>query len=846
MTSSELIEHQGTIELLKPLINTPEFEPRLKSLTEHLSKAKQFLIKMELKRLTQPCRYYIDLRGRVKGEIQPYEHQGRVHYFDEQAKRLFEQGIASYGAYTIGVFEQITQAIQPSKSALFAEHHSNTPLKEFAALEGGALENVNTIETTMPLETVPLIKFTGYPNRHEERMHYALSVKVTLSEETSVQATTQDVSVSGIKIKIPNGTNFQLGQEVTVSFQSLSKEYVVDFSPELSYKIMGQETLENATLLRLKRLAHPEESLVTRFFEHFIHTNKQRFKVNIDNTYQAIYAKGYEQFFIPRMSALPVFINVKDKLACAHALLSTENSRAVVHYFQDEQHQSVLSQIITTRRLKQCLAKPEHSTILYCFTHAAKGRLYFYSATKEELDQKPELASVFIGFGAKKPSWRLFHLDVARTHPKDAHRPLSLPNSVSQEVLQQNLPPSATIKDFIEHTRFVATLTELSTEQTQADYLNVTFDAALLNQLQMFGHAKLDQLPVIENAMVQYLNLRSESRYLYKTPVHIEQVNAPDLLGFTRDFSNKGLQVECFEPVPFSRGDTLLITLPDMQKITNKLRLKALPYVVVAVSKNQHIMNLKVIDGQEEHQGKQFFKQLIANNASKLTPAAETPKLQGLELALRNMYLQAHTCFAFYIHRLGLRYTVKVVAQGAKLNSLHRLLQCVSPEPDELNLLSLLNNNATNLKFASQLKKMKRHEVPFKYEMFMSYRTNSKTSLPSLEAKFDFDFTSQEQRAQYVSDSVQQGLLFVYRLFLSRTGRPDVQYVAKELNYVTSHAMHKAKELEEEFWRVTGVGEVVDITEEAFTRLHLSQEQISQQALLRQELFLSLQAQPSR
>ncbi len=102
-----------------------------------------------------------------------------------------------------------------------------------------------------------------------------------------------------------------------------------------------------------------------------------------------------------------------------------------MHYFQDERQQNVLPQLLHVRRLKQCLAKNanEHSTVLYTFTHAAKGRLFFYSATSEELQQSPELKPVFFGFGAAKPSFRAFRMSVLRTLPAHAHIPLSLPNS---------------------------------------------------------------------------------------------------------------------------------------------------------------------------------------------------------------------------------------------------------------------------------------------------------------------------------------------------------------------------------------------------------------------------------
>ena len=76
-------------------------------LTLDIPKPKQFLLKMELKRLGQPCNYYIDLRGRVDGEVRPYDHGGKTHYMDDTAVKAFERGIKRYGRYTLGLYEEV-------------------------------------------------------------------------------------------------------------------------------------------------------------------------------------------------------------------------------------------------------------------------------------------------------------------------------------------------------------------------------------------------------------------------------------------------------------------------------------------------------------------------------------------------------------------------------------------------------------------------------------------------------------------------------------------------------------------------------------------------------------------
>jgi hypothetical protein len=56
--------------------------------------------------------------------------------------------------------------------------------------------------------------------------------------------------------------------------------------------------------------------------------------------------------------------------------------------------------------------------------------------------------------------------------------------------------------------------------------------------------------------------------------------------------------------------------------------------------------------------------------------------------------------------------------------------------------------------------------------------------------------------------------VFCYKILLSRTGRPDTDYIAAEMSYISTYAIHKAKTLEEELWSVAGVIDIIDISEE--------------------------------
>ena len=108
--AADLQEFNGIIEDLKAVINQPDFDAQFKAATDDVPKSKQFLIKMELKRLAHPCNRLIDLRGSVDGEPTIFEHKGQIHYLDELAKNIFLEQVEKFGRYTIGVYETVLQA----------------------------------------------------------------------------------------------------------------------------------------------------------------------------------------------------------------------------------------------------------------------------------------------------------------------------------------------------------------------------------------------------------------------------------------------------------------------------------------------------------------------------------------------------------------------------------------------------------------------------------------------------------------------------------------------------------------------------------------------------------------
>jgi hypothetical protein len=847
--SADLQDFKDIIEELKSLISEPDFDAQFKEATADVPKAKQFLIKMELKRLAQPCSRQIDLRGSVQGDPFPFDYAGQLHHLDELAKQIFEQQVEKFGRYTIGVFEAVMEAENNNRvlhkkdqEQRLAEKNrqqsltpSNNPVKQEA-----------TKEKTISEFGAHRVTFTQYGIRHEERMNYSVNVELQFGIGKVLKASTSDLSISGAKVKIPAAKEVVIGQKVALYLTGLEEEYQLGLKDGIQYEIVGIESADaSANYIRMKRTFLEDVNSFDDFLESFINSNKRKYKVNLENTLDAIIIKGFEQYYLPRINTLPVFIRQIKGRHLPTMALATENNRVTLGYFSDENNNLILQQILNEKRLEHIrhLDKAVKETTLFCFTHAKGGKLFFYSATTEELAQDENLKQLFLGFGAGKASWQIFKIQLVNADEKDAYIPLSVPDSASAEIKKLNQPPTPKVRGMVKDLQYVVLLTPLDGKQVQAHYQNTyQFDKSQVHALKQFGHPKLKRYLSINIETIDYVNLRSEDRYLYKSKVEIakssESSDVEHINGTTRDFSTNGLQVVLDQPGNFSKGDILSLSLPELQRITQVHKLKELRYELMAISKSKTVMNLRAYDQNDNHAAKPFFKKLIEQNIDKLTPAKMESRFPGLSGCLRNLTAKAINHMPVYFSKESSRVKVKTIGSSPQANVLVSLLQKFKPNNADVTLYPLLKNNAIHSNFTPTLNKLKRTDRPVHLDLYVRYRFNQEFEDRAFISQFDSQFNSEAARKSFIESSVENDCLLVYRIYLSRTGRPDMDFIAKELNYVGHYAIHRAKELEEKLWSVVGVGDVVDITEEVFVRYNISSELMKKQRVKKNRIML--------
>lgn len=808
MADDILLKHEDLVNELKQYLGNTKFDLIFKSKTTGLTKPEQFLIKMEMSRLSQPVARFIDLRGSVSGLVKPYEHNGKQHFMDDAAIEAFEKALKQYGEYTLAVYE-----------AILSTRNHNRDIQD--------KEQQQVLDSLLSTDVV---KFASYESRCEERMNYSIKVTIEYNDKKNISASTSDISLSGCKVKLATENIIRKGQLIAMRLVGLEQDFELGLKNGIQYEVVAIEnTSPEFNHVRLKRTYIEKNDTFDNFLNSFINGNKRRYKVNLDNTLDAVVSKGYEQFYIPRVTSLYVFLSKKDEQYYPSLSLTTENNIFIQRYFTDERKASCLYSVLNHKRIKKLLTQPTaiKEDYLYTFTHIVSGKIYYYSATRSELNTNSELKKLFFGLGSQKENWQCFKIQIMPSHPSDSYIPLSLPNSVSANIAKLNRPPIPRVEGLIKNVKYLVVLTSVGNTIEKHNYQRTNYDKSLVNQLKLFGHTKHKVPPHLDTVALEYINLRSQKRYLYKTSVEVN-INGVTIDGHTRDFSVMGLQLECKQSTTFSKGDIALLSFPELQKITKNYNLKELKYEVMAVGKTLVTLNLKANEEADaEHTGVGFFTQLIEKNKDKLKISEEAPEVEGISTALRNMVTKSICQFPLYLNKEAAHFKIGAVGFGLYASPLHTILQNFGLLNNKTDFSSILSKEDLFNVITPNIKDRSRKDPPLPFTLVINFNPRVSNIEDAITSQCILGDDYQKSLKQ-IKSGIKSELIFVMRLFISRTGRPDTDYLSNELKYVTHYAIHKAKELEDALWSVTGVGDIVDITEEALGHLDLNQQEVEQ------------------
>ncbi|AWL11409.1 hypothetical protein HMF8227_00914 [Saliniradius amylolyticus] len=815
------IEHYlPLIERLKPAVNTPDFERILKDATAEHPDHLRFLIKMELQRQGRPCQKAIDLRTVSNNPCREYQHDGVTHFMDETAIDVFEQQLRRFGDYTLGVYEAVTDP-RPESPQLATQPQEDKQSRP-AQPQTNPLDGVDL--------SCQVINTAQFHKRDEERMNFSQPVELFTQANESAHAISVDISNKGLRVKTADPVPLQPDQEVVVYFRELTRQMGSKRPEGITYKVIREEQKsQEERYISLSRVVSDKRQGddFERFLSSYIRGNKGRYKVNLDNTLQAILIRGYEQYYIPQFTSLPVFIDQLADQPHPRYILTNDSNRELLSYFQNEQRQQCLSHLLNETRLAYWTGqKGSFHTYLYCFSHSARDKTQFYSATREELDEHPELRSTFLGCGAQRASWRVLKVQLTAITPDECYFPSSLPDDVSDKVKEHNAPPTPRLMARLKNLKHLVLLTDITTSVNALSYQKRQVDRDKLNQLARFRHPP--QTPeAIQTFRFQYQELRKQSRFLLRTPVNVD-TGKKLVTGTTEDVSVAGARIELNEPMSLEPGSRVFLDFPSLQKIAKQYNLRHLEYEVRHISPNRRVVSVQVRSNRNSV-SKPFFSTLIKQNRKQMRLLDAQEDSLGIGEALRNIYAR-HLCNTpVYLQRHGAHWLPDSLLQAeGGTQPLYHLLTRKAPR-GRYNFAPFYRQNKEGTPLLEGwIQRIKPQDKPVTYELMAALQPSDREPKTQTDLRLSTEFGDDRARKEFIQRAIGNGGFVALVLMLSKTGKPDAGKLDLELDYVNDYAPHRARELQERLWNVEVMADLVDITDECLRRYGFDEQAVRQ------------------
>lgn len=809
--TKDFSKYQDIIDSFRGKVNKAGFDTKFASSTSHLSKTEKFLFKMELKRLASGCTRSIDLRGLVDGVCKHFEYKGQSHFLDDVAISVFETNVDEYGDYTFGVYD----AVKNTKNH-FRVIYQNEQSGNIRTLDEPLKKTQEKLQYP-----ASLYQFNDYNDRFEERMNFAIAIIVTLENKQQLQATSSDISISGCKFRLTNEMPLNVGQIVDIKFSGLEQDFQFSTTDIFPYKVRNIHRDGNTQLIGCQRIQAPEKDSFKRFLFGYIQGNKRRYKINLENTIIALQARNFEQYLLPKLTELPVFIEKTASGLVPRYALTTNNNQATYQYWQNETGNSTLPSLLNQNRLERLQKTIDKSLLVYSFVHQSQGKSFFYSMDEQQLLAESEFSSSFLMFAASQETFAITQLSCVNVDKNSAYSAFALANTNSSKEQYINLPPSDEVIASLELLPLIAVVNDITHPSIVAQYQQISSGKIAPIQLKKYGHKRLSKPVQVDELGVSYKNQRQELRFIYDTSAVVE-CEGSQWDGHSHDFSVSGLRIELDNPAMLAKGDVVYLTFPKLQKITSAFDLKQLPYEIIRINKKKTIINLRVHVKAHQHIGRAFFKLLINKNRSKLTPDEYAMLIPGLAQALRTSYAKNISTPALVVQTSGSRYKVEAIASNNVSSELFKQMKRLSDRENYYNLYPLLTKLQSSSLLDQHFKALLAGDEPITELLYIGIDPNEEKVEKSIQVALDSELNTPELKSFFIKKSLKRGQFHCVKFMISRTSEPDMEYLNPELSYISSYAIHRGKKLEQDIWSVVGVIQYFDVTKDVLSSYHLT------------------------
>ena len=182
--------------------------------------------------------------------------------------------------------------------------------------------------------------------------------------------------------------------------------------------------------------------------------------------------------------------------------------------------------------------------------------------------------------------------------------------------------------------------------------------------------------------------------------------------------------------------------------------------------------------------------------------------------ALRTHYAQSMQIPALIVQTSGSRYKIEVLVSNNEADEFLQCLHKLSDRKSFYNFYPIISKLYKDNYLESCLKKLIINQEPIAQVLYISISNKVVQTDSPINVRFESELPTSGIRKAFIKKSIEKGHFFAIALNISRTKEPNIEYLNAELSYISTYAIHRSKQLEQEIWSVVAAIQYVDITHE--------------------------------
>lgn len=543
------------------------------------SKAKNeaFLKHMEQQRLNKPCNRVIDLRGKVAGECQAYSFGGKTHYLDDRGYLLAKQLLDHFdGRYTFGVYESLLTALKSLDSS---------PVESTTIAVAPILNRDKT--------HIQHIPFDYQLHRKEPRINFATPVEIHIAD-VLYHAATIDITTSAIRIALKRAFTLEQGDIVAVSLPDLSATTPDDILKKIPFKVMKISHDELRTYIILTR-NRKDDLAISRWFDQWSLEHNTPEYLDLDNELFNIARHFYLRLYCQSLSKPLFWLASDDEAAPIKACHMTTMAADALQFLRDKTGDLDLSVLPIKHILNQNV---DHLVLL----SQHKNKIIPYIAKRDD----SEAVASLLHWHAQQQNSHLLLVHIADIQ--------SSPQDFEPEITAIAEFDAEGAKDFEQRLTALTSLITITNITESCQHLNQAKQAKEPPKIK-----SKETFNTIKPTRLQHHTERDNQRFFIRTDVNLF-FNKQTFNVITNDVSETGVSLSLPGDVPIEIGTRVKLEFIRWQKLTKKVRLESIPFIV----RNKHVWSGETHLGLQRdsracaYSINQFFESAIELNKDQL------------------------------------------------------------------------------------------------------------------------------------------------------------------------------------------------------------------------------------